>query len=44
MDGGERSFAERYVRSETGLGAEVGTKELPPEQPAPAGKTPASAM
>ena len=40
----ERSFDELYVRSETGLGAEVGTTELPTERPVPAGKTPASAM
>jgi cation/acetate symporter len=40
----ERSFDELYVRSETGLGAEVGTSDVLTERPAPAGKAPASAM
>jgi cation/acetate symporter len=40
----ERSFDELYVRSETGLGAEVGTGEVLTGRPAEAGKAPASAM
>jgi cation/acetate symporter len=42
----ERSFDELYVRSETGLGAEVATAEGLMARPAarPAGKAPASAM
>ena len=40
----EHDFDELYVRSETGLGAEVGTGEALTGRPATKGKAPASAM
>jgi cation/acetate symporter len=40
----EHSFDELYVRSETGLGAEVGTGEVITGKPATAGKVPATGM